>query len=81
MQIKKLAKTNFREFELIQTTKSEVFGTFEGIGVQNLALGGVDGHTPRLVREAFQSWIENTETFVLEVIFEQRKGKRAALLR
>ncbi len=33
------------------------------------------------MREAIQSWIENTETFVLEVIFEQRKGKRAALLR
>ncbi|MDA7916118.1 tetraacyldisaccharide 4'-kinase [Verrucomicrobia bacterium] len=33
------------------------------------------------MREAFQVWLENAETFVLEVIFEQRKGKRAALLR
>ena len=27
------------------------------------------------------AWIENFETFVLEVIFEERKGKRAALMR
>lgn len=33
------------------------------------------------MRDAFQEWVENAETFVLEVIFEQRKGKRAALLR
>lgn len=33
------------------------------------------------MRETFRVWIENAETFVLEVIFEQRRGKRAALLR
>jgi tetraacyldisaccharide 4'-kinase len=33
------------------------------------------------MRETFRGWIETTETFVLEVIFEQRRGKRAALLR
>jgi tetraacyldisaccharide 4'-kinase len=30
--------------------------------------------------ETLRNWIEDAETFVLEVIFEQRKGKRAALL-
>lgn len=33
------------------------------------------------MRETFRVWVENAETFVLEVIFEQRRGKRAALLR
>jgi len=33
------------------------------------------------VRDRLQAWIEELETFVLEVIFEQRKGKRAALVR
>ena len=33
------------------------------------------------MRETLRNWTENAETFVLEVIFEQRKGKRAALLR
>lgn len=33
------------------------------------------------VRDRFQAWTEELETFVLEVIFEQRKGKRAAVLR
>ncbi len=33
------------------------------------------------MREAIRAWTENLETFALEVIFEQRKGKRAALLR
>jgi tetraacyldisaccharide 4'-kinase len=33
------------------------------------------------VRAQFQAWIEDLETFVLEVIFEQRKGKRATLVR
>ena len=33
------------------------------------------------VRDRFQAWIEEVETFVLEVIFEQRTGKRAAMLR
>lgn len=33
------------------------------------------------MRDTFRVWAENTETFVLEVIFEQRTGKRAAILR
>jgi len=33
------------------------------------------------MREKLRSWTEAGETFVLEVIFEQRRGKRAALLR
>lgn len=33
------------------------------------------------MREWFQKWTEDAETFVLEVIFEQRRGKRAGLLR
>jgi tetraacyldisaccharide 4'-kinase len=33
------------------------------------------------MRETIQAWRESVETFALEVIFEQRKGKRAALLR
>jgi len=33
------------------------------------------------MREQIRTWTENFETFVLEVIFEQRKGKRAALMR
>ncbi|MEW6304086.1 MAG: tetraacyldisaccharide 4'-kinase [Verrucomicrobiota bacterium] len=33
------------------------------------------------MRETFRTWVEEAETFVLEVIFEQRRGKRAALLR
>ncbi len=33
------------------------------------------------MREQFRAWIETLETFVLEVIFEERRGKRAALLR
>ena len=33
------------------------------------------------MRETIRNWLEDAETFVLEVIFEQRKGKRAALLR
>ncbi|MBI2927879.1 MAG: tetraacyldisaccharide 4'-kinase [Verrucomicrobia bacterium] len=33
------------------------------------------------MREAIRVWIENLETFVLEVIFEQRKGKRATFMR
>jgi tetraacyldisaccharide 4'-kinase len=33
------------------------------------------------MREQIRNWTENFETFVLEVIFEQRKGKRAALMR
>lgn len=33
------------------------------------------------MREQLRTWTENFETFVLEVIFEQRKGKRAALMR
>jgi tetraacyldisaccharide 4'-kinase len=33
------------------------------------------------MREQLRAWTEATETFVLEVIFEQRKGTRAALLR
>jgi len=33
------------------------------------------------MRETLRSWTESIETFALEVIFGQRKGKRAALLR
>src|SRR5437762_3377446 len=33
------------------------------------------------MRERFRAWTEAVETFVLEVIFEQRRGQRAALLR
>ena len=33
------------------------------------------------MREQIRNWTENLETFVLEVIFEQRKGKRAAVMR
>jgi len=33
------------------------------------------------MRERFRDWTEAVETFVLEVIFEQRRGKRAALMR
>lgn len=33
------------------------------------------------MRETFRAWTESAETFVLEVIFEQRPGKRAALAR
>ena len=33
------------------------------------------------MREAVRAWTENLETFVLEVIFEERRGKRASLAR
>ncbi len=33
------------------------------------------------MREQIRNWTETFETFVLEVIFEQRKGKRAAIMR
>src|SRR5437870_12042099 len=33
------------------------------------------------MRERFRDWTEAVEPFVLEVIFEQRRGKRAALMR
>ncbi|MEW6160099.1 MAG: tetraacyldisaccharide 4'-kinase [Verrucomicrobiota bacterium] len=33
------------------------------------------------MRELIRAWTETTETFVLEVIFEQRPGKRAAIMR
>ena len=33
------------------------------------------------MRETIRAWTEATETFVLEVIFEQRAGKLAALVR
>ncbi len=33
------------------------------------------------MRERLQVWTEAVETFVLEVIFEQRRGKRAAIVR
>jgi len=33
------------------------------------------------MRETLRAWTESLETFVLEVIFEQRRGKRAALMR
>src|SRR5258706_5917091 len=33
------------------------------------------------MRERFRAWTEAVETFVLEVIFEHRRGQRAALLR
>jgi tetraacyldisaccharide 4'-kinase len=33
------------------------------------------------MREKLRAWAENLETFVLEVIFEERKGARAAMMR
>ncbi len=33
------------------------------------------------MRERFRVWIETLETFILEVIFEERRGKRAAITR
>jgi tetraacyldisaccharide 4'-kinase len=33
------------------------------------------------MRERFRAWTETLETFVLEVIFEERRGSRAALVR
>ena len=33
------------------------------------------------MREGLQAWTEAVEIFVREVIFEQRRGKRAAMLR
>ena len=33
------------------------------------------------MRESFRTWIENLETFILEVILEQRPGKRAGMVR
>lgn len=33
------------------------------------------------MRDTIREWTENLETFVLEVIFEQRRGKRAATVR
>ncbi len=33
------------------------------------------------MRESFRVWAENLETFVLEVIFEERRGARAAIMR
>ena len=33
------------------------------------------------MREALRAWTENLETFVLEVIFDERRGKRAAIAR
>jgi hypothetical protein len=33
------------------------------------------------MRERIRAWTEAVETFVLEVILEQHRGKRAALLR
>ena len=35
----------------------------------------------RAVREQLRIWTENFETFILEVVFEQRKGNRAAFIR
>ena len=33
------------------------------------------------MRESFRAWIENLETFVLAVIFDERRGKRATIVR
>jgi len=33
------------------------------------------------MRETFRAWAENLETFILEVIFEERRGKRAGIVR
>jgi tetraacyldisaccharide 4'-kinase len=33
------------------------------------------------MRETFRVWLENTETFLLEVILEERRGTRAAIVR
>ena len=34
-----------------------------------------------MMSESIRAWTESFETFVLEIIFEQRRGKRAALAR
>ncbi len=39
------------------------------------------GRLSQLMREQFRTWIETLETFVLEVILEERPGKRAATTR
>src|SRR6187399_2528625 len=33
------------------------------------------------MRELFRAWAENLETFVLEVIFDERRGTRASIVR
>ena len=33
------------------------------------------------MREQFRAWAEAFETFILEVIFDERRGKRAAIIR
>lgn len=33
------------------------------------------------MREQFRAWAESFETFILEVIFDERRGKRAAIIR
>jgi hypothetical protein len=33
------------------------------------------------MRELFRAWTKAVETFVLEVMLDQRRGKRAALMR
>lgn len=51
----------------------------EGLGPPCIPLSGQAHY--RWMRETIQAWVEATETFVLEVIFEQRHGPRATLVR
>ncbi len=46
-----------------------------------LAPGDEPGQQYAPMREKFRAWTETIETFVLEVIFEERRGKRAAVVR
>tara|TARA_Y100001934_G_scaffold37951_1_gene44181 strand:+ start:3498 stop:4754 length:1257 start_codon:yes stop_codon:yes gene_type:complete len=49
--------------------------------VENVAAFTFTWQTSPRMRELFLTWSESLEQFVLEVIYGQRKGKRAALLR
>jgi len=46
-----------------------------------LALVRTHWHNTGVLREHFRAWTEELETFVLEVIFNERKGKRASMMR
>ncbi|MHB8523507.1 MAG: tetraacyldisaccharide 4'-kinase [Limisphaerales bacterium] len=50
-------------------------------GPSPLASDRARWQTSPQMRETFRAWNEAVETFALEVIFEQRRGKRAAVVR
>src|SRR5690606_25460847 len=52
-----------------------------GFNTPLLARCVIDWHTSPNMREKLREWTESIETFVLEVIFEHRRGTLAALLR